>query len=280
MAGGLIADVFTPHTPRMAIEEQAPDFVRPLISGARALGDWIRGLQPDCVVVQSTHWVSTFNWYVTAQSIHQGYCVADEAPDMIPGLPYRYNGDPDFAREIADAAQTAGLPFRLNTSEHYQWDYGTCVPLRYIDPQATLNIVTLPTVILADLDECMTVGRLVDSAARASGKRVVFIASSALTHALVRGPERWPEKAMQELDFKFIDLIERGAVAEAIDWFPEYARDSVGEMGGRVLAGFMGALDVLGAMPFTVRRFGEYAQSSGSGNLSLACSPAAYSEAH
>lgn len=274
MAGGLIASVFTPHTPRMAVEDQAPDFVRPLISGARALGEWIRELRPDCVVVQSTHWVSTFNWYVTAQAVHEGYCVADEAPDMIPGLPYRYNGDPAFADAIVSAAQTAGLPFRLNTSEHYHWDYGTYVPLKYLDPHATLNIVTLPTVILADLAECMQVGRLVDVAARASGKRVVFIASSALTHALVRGPDRWPAQAMQDLDFKFIELIERGAVAEAIDWFPEYARESVGEMGGRVLAGFMGALDALNAAPFGVRRFGDYAQSSGSGNLSLACSPA------
>jgi hypothetical protein len=44
-------------------------------------------------------------------------------------------------------------------------------------------------------------------------------------------------------------------------------------MGGRVLAGFLGALSALADRSCGVRRFGDYGQSSGSGNLSIAVSP-------
>ncbi len=273
MTAGIIASIITPHTPRMGVEATAPDFVRPLITGARELGTWIRGLRPDCIVLHTTHWVSTFNWYATAHDVHAGLCVANEAPDLIPGLPYRYRGDPDFARVLAAQASAQGIPFSLNTAEHYRWDYGTYVPLRYIDPDETLRVVTIPTVILSDLDECLEIGRLVDRCARAENKRVAFVASTALSHALVRGPERWPSEERRALDFKFIELLERGDIDAAVKWFPEYARASVGEMGGRVVAGFLGALQSMTNQAVGARRFGAYGQSSGSGNMSLAFSP-------
>ncbi len=271
---GIIASIIAPHTPRMGMEDTAPAFVQPLIEGSRMLGQWLRELAPDCIVLQSTHWVSTFNWYATAHAEHAGYCVAEEAPELIPGLPYRYRGDPELARALAASATAAGVPFRLNDCAHYHWDYGCYVPLKYLDPDASLPVVTLPTVILSDLDECLQVGRLVDAAARASGRRVAFIASTALTHALVRGPEAWPTAERQALDLRLLDMLERGAVGEAIDWLPEYAQQAVGEMGGRVVAGFLGALDAMAGQGFGSRRFSAYAQSSGSGNLCFACSPA------
>ena len=95
MSGGLIASAVATHSPRMAIEETAPDFVRGLIAGSREMGEAVRGLDPDLIVLQSAHWVSTFNWYVTAHAVHEGVCMAEEAPDLIPGIPYRLPGDPD-----------------------------------------------------------------------------------------------------------------------------------------------------------------------------------------
>jgi len=274
MKPGIIASIITSHTPRMGVEETAPAFVRPLIEGSRELGRWLRELAPDCVVIQTTHWVSTFNWFATALPVHQGYCVAEEAPDLIPGLPYRWRGDPELAAGLAEQAGAAGIPFFLNTAEHYHWDYGTYVPLSYLDPQAELAVVSIPTVLMADSDECMRVGGAVDAVARAQGKRVAFIASTALTHALVRGPEQWPSEARQKLDFRFLELLERGELEAARDWFPAYARESVAEMSGRVIAGFLGALSAMAVEPYGARRFSAYAQSSGSGNICIAFSPA------
>ena len=257
----------------MALEEQAPDFIRPLISGSRELGQWIRDLAPDCIVLHTTHWVSTFNWYTSSHVIHEGHCIADEAPDLVPGLPYRFKGDPGLAQEIIDLASSQDIPFKANDNPHYCWDYGTYVPMKYLDPDSSLPMVTMPTVILAKLDECIAVGRILDAAAKKQGKRIVLVASTALSHELVRGPDKWPSAEHQQLDARFIELLESRDIESAIEWLPKYAKSSVAEMGGRVVATFLGAAAGLNPSNNKTYKFGEYAQSSGSGNLSIAIGP-------
>jgi 3,4-dihydroxyphenylacetate 2,3-dioxygenase len=273
MDSGIIAGIITSHTPRMGVEETAPDFVQPLIAGSKQLGEWIREQAPDVIVLHTTHWVSTFNWYATCHAVHVGRCVAEEAPELIGGLPYQYRGDPEFAQTLIEAAKARDVPFLGNDCEHYHWDYGTYVPMKYLDPEAELAVVSIPTVIMADLDECMNVGRAVHDAATTAGKRVMFIASTALTHLLVRGPATWPLPEHQELDFKLLDMLREGRVAEAIAWFPEYANIVKAEMGGRVVAGLIGALDAMAEQPYGSRTFSDYAQSSASGNICIAFSP-------
>lgn len=274
--GGLIASVVTPHTPRMGVEEQAPEFVKGMIGGIRELGDALRALNPDLIVLQSAHWVATFNWFVTAHEVHEGFCIADEAPDLIPGLPYRYKGDPEFAHTLAETIAAAGVPCGIMDSPHYQWDYGQFVPLRYLDPQAAIPVVTLPTVICADLTECMRVGGLVHEAAARTGRRVVFISSCALSHEVVRGPENWPSDELQALDRRLVKLLCGGHVRELMEWVPAFCKDAVAEMGGRTLCGMIGAVEALAsaAGPVAGRQFGPYGQSSGSGNVTVCVTPA------
>jgi len=276
MAGGLIASVVTPHTPRMGIESKAPEFVRGLIAGSRELGGVLRGMKPDLIVLHSAHWVSTFNWFVTAHAVHEGFCVADEAPDLIPGVPYRRRGDPEFARALAETIRGAGIPCGLNESPHYHWDYGTFVPLQYIDPDATIPVVTLPTVVCGDLAEARQVGRLAHETAARLGRRAVFISSCALSHKLVRGPELWPEEPLQALDRRLMALMEEGRVRELVEWAPAYCEEAVAEMGGRTISGMIGAMEAMeqASRPLRGRRIGPYGQSSGSGNATVCVTPA------
>jgi len=76
----------------------------------------------------------------------------------------------------------AGDTGRLQRTPHYAWDYGSLVPLLYLDPDAEVPVVQIPTVIMADHAECMKTGRAVHATAKRLGRRVVFIASSAFTH--------------------------------------------------------------------------------------------------
>jgi len=274
---GLVAGALAPHTPRIGIEANAPAFARGLIDGERALGDRLRELSPELIVLQSSHWVSTFNWYVAAQAVHEGVCVADEAPDLIPGIPYRRTGDRDFAAALAGRIRDAGIPAGLNESPHFNWDYGSLVPLQYIDPEGRLPVVLLPTVICSDLEENMAVGRLVHETAADLGRRAVLIASCALSHKVMRGPELWPSQEMQDMDHRFVALMCNGDVDTLAAWLPDYSRDAVAEMGGRPMAGLIGALQALqeSAGSLTGRQFGPYGQSSGSGNAAIGLWPAA-----
>jgi 3,4-dihydroxyphenylacetate 2,3-dioxygenase len=277
MAGGLIASVVTPHTPRMGVEEKAPPFVKGLIDGERELGQALLALKPDLFVLQSAHWVSTFHWFVTAHALHKGYCLSEEAPDLIPGVPYERKGDPEFARALAQALNAASIPCGINDNRHYDWDYGTYVPLHYLDPESKVPVVTLPTVVCADLAENLAVGPLVHETAVQTGRRVVFISSCALSHQLIRGPELWPSPENQALDQKFMDLLCEGKVRETIEFMPTFSRAATAEMGGRTLCGMVGAMAALEKArgPLRGRRYGPYAQSSGTGNASVCVVPEA-----
>lgn len=271
MNPGIIAAAVVPHVPTLGLAENTPDFQLTLVEGERALGRALRELKPDLFVVNSSHWICTFGWYATCQSVHQGVCVADEAPDLIPGIAYTRKGDSEFASALVDAWQAQGIPGGRNDAPHYAWDYGSLVPLLYLDPDADVPVVQIPTVILANQAECMQAGRAVHATAKRLGRRVAYIASSAFSHDLVRGRHFKPTAEREVLDQRFIVMLKRGEVAAAAAWLPEYSRAARTEMDGKPLAAMLGALQALeedGAQLIGAQ-FGGYAQSSGSGNANV-----------
>jgi 3,4-dihydroxyphenylacetate 2,3-dioxygenase len=271
MSPGIVAAAVVPHVPTLGLPQNTPEFQLTLAEGAQTLGRAMRELKPDLFVVNSSHWVCTFGWYATCQARHEGICVADEAPDLIPGIPYSRKGDAEFASALVDEWSAGGIPGGRDDTPHYAWDYGSLVPLLYLDPDAEVPVVQIPTVIMADHAECMQAARAVNSTAVRLGRRVVFIASSAFTHSLVRGRHFKPAASREALDQRFIDQLKRGAVAEALGWFPEYSREVVAEMSGKPLAAMLGATQAMvddGAQ-LVGEQFGGYAQSSGSGNANV-----------
>ena len=271
---GIIATGVVAHVPTLSRAEITPDFQNTLVEGERRLGEKLRALKPDLWVIISTHWVSTFNWFATLQSEHKGVCVADEAPDLIPGIAYHYPGDPVFAQTLLDEWQRVNIPAQRNTTEHYAWDYGTYVPLSHLDPNGEIAVVSIPVVLMADIDECLRAGEAIHATAKKLKRRAVVIASSALTHALVRGREHWPTPERIEADQRVIAMLKRGQIDMVISSFAEYAKNGVVEMGGRAVATMLGAAravaDDIG--PLAASQFGDYAQSSGSGNANLVIS--------
>ena len=137
---GVIATGAVAHVPTLSRADITPPYQRTLVEGERRLGEKLRALKPDLWVVISTHWVSTFNWFATCQNEHKGICVADEAPDLIPGTEYRYPGDPEFAEALLDEWKLANIQAQRNTTQHYAWDYGTFVPLSHLDPEGEVAV--------------------------------------------------------------------------------------------------------------------------------------------
>lgn len=271
---GIIATGIVAHVPTLSRAEITPDFQDTLVEGERRLGERLRALKPDLWVVISTHWVSTFNWFSTLQANHDGVCVADEAPDLIPGMPYHYPGDPVFAEALLEQWNSANIPAQRNETKNYHWDYGTFVPLSHLDPEGEIAVVGVPVVLMASLDECLRAGTAIHAAAKKLNRRAVVIASSALTHALVRGREQWPTTERVQADQVVIDALKRGDIESVINGFPAYAKSGVVEMGGRAIATMLGATRSVAtdAGPLAALQFGEYAQSSGSGNANLVIS--------
>jgi 3,4-dihydroxyphenylacetate 2,3-dioxygenase len=268
---GIFAAAIVAHVPTLSRAEITPDFQRTLVDGERQLGADLRAFKPDLWVIASTHWVSTFNWLATCQSEHKGMCVADEAPDLIPGLPYHYRGDPQFGAALIEEWQRRNIPAARNDSPHYEWDYGTYVPLSHLDPQAQIPVVGVPVVLMSDHAECIKAGAAIAATAQTLGRRAVFVASTALTHALVRGRHLMPTSERVDADQILIDRLKRGAVEDLVADFAEYTRTTAAEMGGRVLATLLGVMLEIKHQGAALRgrQYGQYAQSSGSGNANV-----------
>jgi len=137
-----------------------------------------------------------------------------------------------------------------------------------LKPQFNIPVVPLSCCLLADLEECLRWGKAIAEGIRETSKRVVFVASGALSHALVRGPERWPSAECQRLDHRFVELVTQGRAEKLKSFFPVFAGDVDAEMGGRHLALLLGVTG--GAFRGHLHAYGP---SSGTGNAVVSLIP-------
>lgn len=265
------------HTPRYCTYEAAfagklahPDF-RGVRDGLVAQGRDVAVAQPDVIVINSCHLIATFPTVVDGTPRHRGILTAQEAPELIHGVAYDFPGDFDLASALIDRGRAAGLQCTLANDVHYPLDYGTVMPLVcYLDRSQRIPAVPVSVCLAADLKESFAWGRIIAEAVAASDRRAAFVASGSVSHKLVRGPEKWPGKADQELDHRFARMLADGEYEKLWAWLPEYAVAAEPEMGGRHLAMMLGA--ILGSGRKFAAAVHAYGPSSGSGNyvISLA----------
>jgi 3,4-dihydroxyphenylacetate 2,3-dioxygenase len=270
-ASGLVGVYLSVHTPRYCTYEAAfanrlahPDF-QAVRDGLVAQGQHLASLAPDVIVINSCHLITTFPTVVDGTPRHRGVLTAQEAPELIHGVAYDFPGDFEFAAALVARGKAAGLMGTLANDVHYPLDYGTVMPLVcYLDRTQRTAAVPVSVCLSADLNECFEWGRHVARAAEALDRRAVFVASGSVSHKLVRGPEKWPSPADQELDHRLARMLADGEYDKLWRWLPEYAEAAEPEMGGRHLAMMLGALVESG------HRFDgaahAYGPSSGSGN--------------
>jgi 3,4-dihydroxyphenylacetate 2,3-dioxygenase len=270
-ASGLVGAYLSVHTPRYCTYDAAfanklahPDF-QAVRDGLVAQGRHLAVLAPDVIVINSCHLVTTFPTVVDGTPRHRGVLTAQEAPELIHGVAYDLPGDFDFASALIERGKAAKLPCTLANDVHYPLDYGTVMPLVcYLDRAQRVASVPVSVCLSADLHESFAWGRHIAQTAKALGRRTAFVASGSVSHKLVRGPEKWPGAAEQELDHRLARLLEEGDFDKAWGWLPDYVEAAEPEMGGRHLA------MLLGALIETAARFDAalhaYGPSSGSGN--------------
>ena len=228
--------LIAPHVPSIVHEDQVPDFQKQMVIDMKKLSKKIKNLKPDVVVLVSCHWPSTFFHYVDCTPVHQGLLTALEAPDLVKDIPYHYPGDQDLAEALVKAGQAAGLQVQGVNDPYYLWDYGTVLPLRYLVPDEDIPVINLSVTLAASLEETHQWGKEMANVLKSSEKRVVFVASGALSHNLVRGRHNKPTISEHALDKQFLEFVMNKDYEAAYDMLPQYARLAKVESGGRHLA--------------------------------------------
>ena len=235
--------ILVPHVPSICHEDQAPDFQQGIVDGFKEVAKEISQIKPDVIVLVSCHWPSTFAHYVDCNPVHKGLLTAKEAPDLIKDVPYHYPGDEELANQLVQAGKKADISVEGVYDEHFVWDYGTIVPLRYLVPNEDIPVINLSVTLAANLEETYKWGQEIAKVLQETEKKVVFISSGALSHNLVRGRHNKPTLSEHSLDKEFVELVMNKDYKAAYKMLPQYASMAKVESGGRHLAMLLGIID-------------------------------------
>jgi aromatic ring-opening dioxygenase catalytic subunit (LigB family) len=172
-------------------------------------------LQPDTIIVLDTHWFTTFEWVVSAHDRRAGKFTSEELPRGNPQMPYDIPGDPELAKLVAQvAAERTDTWVTANDDPYLPVRYATI----YLTPflQRTEPWISVSTCQTAEFNDMVIMGEVLGEAIRRSDRRVVIVASGALSHKF------WPLSQLRQHEgadpADVISPAHRAADEKLIDW--------------------------------------------------------------
>ncbi|AWL99919.1 3,4-dihydroxyphenylacetate 2,3-dioxygenase [Bradyrhizobium amphicarpaeae] len=277
--GQLVLAAKVTHVPSLMLSE-APgsplrDARKAAVGSLRELGRRAKQRGVTSFVVFDTHWLSNFGYHINANARHRGAFTSHEAPQMIQDLRYDLPGDTRLGEAIAGRAGDAGLNVIAHQVASLGLEYGTIVPMHYMNPDGFAKVVSVASPLFTSFEESRILGEAVRRAIDDSGERVAVLASGSLSHRLwpnkKLGPEAWTSIASEfnrQVDLRVLELWQSRRYREFLDMLPDYATKCNGEGGMAdtiMLFAALGWHDYRGA----AEQLCDYFPSSGSGQVNV-----------
>jgi 3,4-dihydroxyphenylacetate 2,3-dioxygenase len=235
--GEIVGAALVAHVPTIV----APEAVRRALNGgeeialvpalhefrAGALDEWAA----DTFIVLDSHWFTTVEFCVSAHDRRHGRFTSDELPRGMSAVPYDIVGDPELARAISAAADSVDDCWITAIDDPYlPIHYPTVNLLGFLQRnERWLSVSMCQT---AEPIEFLTVGRCIADAVAATDRRVVLLASGAMSHTF------WPlrelrahessdpihvySEAARAADHAVLDAWSRGDHRWVIEQMPDY----------------------------------------------------------
>ena len=179
--GQLVLAAKVTHVPSLMLSEVEGSPLRQAREAAvralRELGRRARERRVSTFVVFDTHWLSNFGYHINANPQHRGAFTSHEAPHMIQDLRYDLPGDTALAEAIAAEAGAAGLNVIAHRIASLGLEYGTIVPMHYMNPDGWAKVVSVASPLFTSLEESRLLGEATRRAIDKSGERVAILAS-------------------------------------------------------------------------------------------------------
>jgi 3,4-dihydroxyphenylacetate 2,3-dioxygenase len=227
------------HVPSLLISERPGPLQgrrADAIAGLREIGRRAEERGVDTYLVFDTHWLSNFGCHMNAKARHRGVYTSHEAPHMIQDLDYDYPGDPELGDLIAGEADRAGLEILAHKVESLPLEYGTIVPMRYMNGDGRRRVLSVASPLFATVEENRRFGEAARRAIEASGRKVAVLASGSLSHKLVAnaqvGDNQWDQQAPEfnhQMDLRVVDLWRTRHYPEFVRMLPDYSTKCNGE---------------------------------------------------
>ncbi|MGA8852177.1 MAG: 3,4-dihydroxyphenylacetate 2,3-dioxygenase [Aeromicrobium sp.] len=277
VGAGLLAHVPTIVLPEALRKELNGGVDSTLVSGLHDLRrEVFETLDYDTVVVLDSHWATTVEFVVTAQERRAGIFTSEELPRGMAGRPYDFAGDPELAHAIAAEGAGQGTWITAIEDDHLPIFYATTNLWEFLGQglpdKRWISIGVCQT---ADTEDNLRLGRALARGIAATDRKVLLIASGALSHTF------WPLRQIREheaADPSHIFTPEAYAAdLERLEWFAagDHARvlDTMGEFYRfRPEARFGHYLMMIGALgeqdcTAPGRQFSEYENSVGTAQV-------------
>lgn len=232
----------------------------------------------DTVVVLDSHWATTVEFVVTAQERRAGLFTSEELPRGMSQRPYDFPGDPELAHLIASKAADHCTWITPIEDDHLPIFYATTNVWEFLGQglpdKRWISIGVCQT---ADMEDNLRLGRALGDAIAQSDRKVMLIASGAMSHTF------WPLRRLRDHEAAGVEHIyspeAAAADAERLEWFsqgdharvldtmPEFYRYRPEARFGHYLM-MIGALGE-GDCTAVSRQYGEYENSIGTGQVHL-----------
>lgn len=207
------------------------------IDGHKEIGRRCRELGVDTIVVFDTHWLVNSGYHVNCAPHFEGTYTSNELPHFIKNMPFSYPGNPALGKLMAEVATEAGVPTRAHDATTLNIEYGTLVPMRYMNEDQHFKVISISALCTVhNLADSFKLGAAVRKAIeeRYDGT-VAIMASGSLSHRFAQNgvAEQFLHKMwdpfLEQVDLMVVDMWKRGDWATFVQMLPMYAEKCWGE---------------------------------------------------
>ncbi len=220
------------------------------IDGHKEISRRCRELGVDTLVVFDTHWLVNANYHINCAPHFKGTYTSNELPHFISNMAFECAGNPALGQLLAKACNDFGVETLAHDKTTLQPEYGTLVPLRYMNEDRHFKVVSVSALCMAHyLNDSARLGWAMRRAVEEhyDGK-AAFFASGSLSHRFAQNGLA-PEFAfkiwspfLETLDRRVVQMWQAGEWADFCTMLPEYAAKGHGEGFMHDTAMLLGAL--------------------------------------
>ncbi|MBE3035220.1 MAG: 3,4-dihydroxyphenylacetate 2,3-dioxygenase, partial [Actinobacteria bacterium] len=177
------------------------------IEGHRIIGQRCRDMGVDTIVVSDVHWLVNAGYHVNCNARFEGVYTSNELPHFIKDMRYAYPGNPALGRLIAETATARGVFTRAHEINSLELEYGTLVPMRYMNSEQHFKVVSIAGwCAWHTLEESRRFGAALLEAIEASDSTVAFLASGSLSHRF--NDNGSPEESIHQISREFFRQVD------------------------------------------------------------------------
>jgi 3,4-dihydroxyphenylacetate 2,3-dioxygenase len=247
--GEVVGAALVAHVPTMVLPEATRKELNQgeeisLVPGLHQMkAERLDPLAADTFVVFDAHWATTVEFVVSAHERRSGRYTSDELPRGMCQMPYDFPGDPELAMAMADEVTAAGSWMTAIDDPYLPIHYPTVNLLPFLQGDERWVSVSIPQT--GEPDDFLLAGAAIGQAIAAGDRRVVLLASGAMSHTFWKLKELRAHEASnpahirtaeaRDADHRRIDWFRSGDHSRVIDTMPDYLRFKPEAMFGHYL---------------------------------------------